>query len=87
MSTYYVPNAGLDAGDPEESRQTDWGTSPTSVDVRSQGRVMAYKTLAGRVRGAARTLGGGARICQGDKEEKGTLGCGRIEELKIVWDG
>ena len=64
-----------------------WGTSPIPVDVRSQGRFMACKILVEIIRGEARTLGEGARICQEDKAEKSTLGRGRSEELKIVWDG
>lgn len=70
MSIYYVPDTGPDAGEMEEGRQTGGGTRPIPMDVRSPGRVMACRTLAGGVRGKAGTLEGGAGVCQGDRGER-----------------
>lgn len=91
MNIRYVPDAGLDAGAPEWSRQTV-GDQLKAKDIRSQRRVMTYRIAAGRVKALER----GARVCQEDTRKTDTLGSrnriaaqgpGNIGELKIVWGG
>lgn len=73
-----------------------WGTSSRLVDIRGQGTVIAYRTVAGGAKGEAGALEGGAGICQEDARKKDALGSrnriaaqgpGNIGELKIVRGG